>query len=544
MRRVLLALGLLLAFAGSAFATVTWDPANNGNTLTNGNLTITGLATGGWAVTRSTNSYSNGKYYAELTITTNNTSSYGSWGVGVVNASYVATNYMGQVNTSSFGYMPNNGSLLGNPGGAIQTCAVGNKVQVAVDYGLRLMWVQCNGTGGWNVGFSGTQNPSTEQGGIDISNGAVAGAPYFLAWESDNVSPAGSTTTNFGSTAFTYTVPTGFAGYNSSGGTIAISPSTVVGGSTGNVITVTGTSTAFTGTPFAIANGGFGAITAQSTSSSTAGSVTVNPGLYGFGNVILIDTISGAEATLAVTAPSLGTLNYGVIGDSISAGTNGSPVAAETAYLNGLGYTATAYNQAISGTSTQDWVSGSANMNAALTAFSAHLTTGNLVQVMLGTNDTRTPYNFTVAYHTAEMTSVVAALTGAGYQVIIHKPTYTMPNAPLGGYIWSNDPNTTYAQYYASDVRALVNGVNIFQGDSGAFEVSMSAPTTWLAGDGIHPQNATENNILGVLWGIAYQFRWGNGAGGRAIIGGQLQPFNPAKIREAAIQRVLNSRSP
>lgn len=509
---------LFLPLAWPAFATVTWNPSDSGaGTFSSGNDTITGVSTGPtntWYVTRATSSYSTGKYYAESVITQNhNDGSYGSWGIGIANGTQVLNNYLGSTTTTGWGYQPNNGALLGNAAGTIQTCAQGNIVQTAIDFGAGKAWIACNG-GSWNVGLAGTQNPTTGAGGIDITNGATISAPYFLSWVFLNTTTFGIVTTNFGSTSFTYGAPSGFAGFNTSGGaSIAISPTSVTGGAglSGDVITITGTSTSFTGTPFTVSGGLQAYISSQSVSSGTAGSITINPGLNGFGNITVTDTGSGANALLTVTNPSPGALTYGVIGDSISFGTNGNPVAAETTYLQGLGYTVTAYNQAISGTSTQDWVVGTSNLSGALTAFAAASPKPTIIQVMLGTNDTRTPYNFTVAYHHQCMASLVYALVNAGYKVMINKPLFTEPNANFSGVLWSTDPNSAYEQFYQADMQ-LVDGINVFQGDTGGFQTSAAGPQTFLASDGVHPANSTENNILGGLWGIALQYRWGNAA--------------------------------
>jgi hypothetical protein len=128
---------------------------------------------------------------------------------------------------------------------------------------------------------------------------------------------------------------------------------------------------------------------------------------------------------------------------------------------------------------------------------------------MLGTNDVRAPNNFTTATHKTNMTAIVNALVTAGFKVIIHKPLFTVPNANPGSTVWPNDPNTWYNTAFALDMQ-LVDGVNVFQGDTTNFNLSSVSPGTFLASDGIHPANQTQNTLVGQNWGIAYVERFGN----------------------------------
>ena len=205
--------------------------------------------------------------------------------------------------------------------------------------------------------------------------------------------------------------------------------------------------------------------------------------------------------------PGLGPLKIGFIGDSITAGTNGNSVQGATALLSGLGYTVTAVNRGISGTSTADWLPANGNgyFSNALGAFTAASVT--IVQIMLGTNDARTPNSFTAAQHSANMALIVSALKAAGLQVVIHKPIYT---APYANSTWPADPSTVYKQYFAANMK-LVDGSFVFEGDTGAFSYFYHNPT-YLA-DGIHPLNQAQNTILGQYWATALLYKFGNPAG-------------------------------
>ncbi len=289
--------------------------------------------------------------------------------------------------------------------------------------------------------------------------------------------------------------------------TITLTPTSIVGGTTGNVITVTGSGTTFSGTPFTL-SGGLGAlITAQTVSSTTAGTVTISAGVQGYGLLTVDDSADGASATLTVTTPSLGALNIGWIGDSITYGTNGAPVTEAVAKLTAMGYTVTSTNRGISGSSTSDWAAGGTDLTAAMSAFATAGVT--IVHIMLGTNDVRTPNSFTPAQHFTNMRGIVLALVAAGYKVVISKPLYTVPNAMPGTPDWPNDPNSVYLEYFTLDMQ-LVDGIRIFKGDTGGYEISSLSPTTFLASDGVHPANSTENNILGDYWATALVERFGN----------------------------------
>ena len=334
-----------------------------------------------------------------------------------------------------------------------------------------------------------------------------AGVPCLAVWAGNT----GTYTANITS-ATTYT------GSPPSGGTFTVSPTSIVGSSTGNTLTLTGSGTTFNSpstSPFVL-SGGLGAyLSAQNVTSATAATLTVNAGLYNGGETVTItDTNGGETATFTVTQPSLGVLKRGFIGDSIMAGTNGNPVAAFSSFLTALGYTVTTVNQAVSGTCSADWVVGDADGFLA-GAISAFTTAGvTVVHYMLGTNDIRTPYNFTAATHTANVTNTVNALKAAGFQVIIHKPLYTVPNANFSGVLWPPSCEALYVAYYKSDIAALVDGSTVFEGDTANYAAAQQAPATFLAADGVHPAGSTQNTVTGQNWAIADLQRYGNAIGG------------------------------
>lgn len=316
-----------------------------------------------------------------------------------------------------------------------------------------------------------------------------------------------------GTDTVNFTQATTYTGTPPVSASMTVSPTSVTSGQTGVVLTLTGSGTSFSGSPFSIAGGVGPLVTAQSVSSTTSGTVTINTGApvgpSGASGITVTDTGSGATAAVAVNPPSLGALKVGWIGDSITAGTNGAPVTQAVSYLTAIGYTVTSVNEGVSGSSTGDWVNGTggASLSGAISAFTSAGVT--IVHVMLGTNDVRSPNNFSAATHHANMITIVNALVAAGFQVVISKPPFTVPNAEPGTSLWPNDPNSVYQQYWVLDVQ-LMNGLSVFQGDSGAYQISSLSPTTFLAADGVHPADSTENNILGNYWGVAIAQRFGN----------------------------------
>jgi hypothetical protein len=143
------------------------------------------------------------KLYYEATFA--NMPSSGSWGVGIANSSFVlssspassltAIQFLSTGNSTCF----INASLVYNLGASVS----GDIVCVAVDTANKRIWFRRN-AGNWNN--SGTANPATNTGGFDIT---YLGSPIFaLATTQGFTTP--SITANFGASAFSFTIPSGF----------------------------------------------------------------------------------------------------------------------------------------------------------------------------------------------------------------------------------------------------------------------------------------------------------------------------------------------
>lgn len=197
-----------LAGSGGGGGTTTFDPANTGValTLSNGNLTASSAGTTtNW--TRSVSGHTTGKFYAEWTIT----SLVGGTDinpVGIVNSSEVQTNYIGNsINSAGLWNGDTNVYINSASAGTSVNYASGNLVGMAVDIGGSLIWFRISG-GNWNA--SGTANPATGVGGINIST-ITSGSPNIYA--SCCCNQASTISINFGGSAYSFTAPVGFGNW-------------------------------------------------------------------------------------------------------------------------------------------------------------------------------------------------------------------------------------------------------------------------------------------------------------------------------------------
>jgi hypothetical protein len=177
----------------------TWNPADlSGMTLSGGNLTAAG---GNFTGVRATKGLSSGKYYFEITVTTTPS---GYVGLARSTADLTSGGTTGAVGVTSAGGVEVNGITstgisIGSIGGQV--------VGIAVDLSSNLIWFRNGASGNWNG--NSANNPATGTGGASIS--AIAGTlfPWFI-------SVFGGTqtvTANFGASAFSGAVPSGFTAW-------------------------------------------------------------------------------------------------------------------------------------------------------------------------------------------------------------------------------------------------------------------------------------------------------------------------------------------
>lgn len=181
-----------------AFAT--WNPADKSaaTVLSSGNLVATTPTNAG---VRSTVSETTGKFYWEITYTTVNTNSL-TTGVGLVTGDLAFGSATGfcWVGRSTGGISVGAAASGSSLGAAVAPSSV---VGIAVDFGAKLIWFRIAPAGNWNG--SGTANPATAAGGVDISAISTGALFAFMTGASSD-----AVTANFGATAFTGTVPSGF----------------------------------------------------------------------------------------------------------------------------------------------------------------------------------------------------------------------------------------------------------------------------------------------------------------------------------------------
>jgi hypothetical protein len=193
-------------FVGLDSANTTWNPSDKSAncTLTGSNLIATGAAAGtNW--TRAVDKQITGKFYWECTYNTNAGAGTGA-GAAAPWASLVSGFSITPTSLGSFGLIHTgalyvDGSSTGLGFGSI---ANGTVVCFAVDCAARLVWVRVGAAGNWNT--VAANNPATGVGGVAISLGA--GIPLYPA--AVLTGSAEQITANFGDTAFSGTVPSGF----------------------------------------------------------------------------------------------------------------------------------------------------------------------------------------------------------------------------------------------------------------------------------------------------------------------------------------------
>lgn len=193
-------------------ANTTWNGSDKSAnvTLTGSNLIATASGASAWV--RAVDRQLTGKFYWECTPTV-----WGNANTGVgFCPSSVATPTQAAVGTCvviKSGVINVDGVSSGSTLGARLAADV---ISVAVDFGARLAWFRVAAAGNWNG--SATANPATGAGGVAITSSG-GGIPAFpLAIMGANLD---AITANFGDTAFTGTVPSGFTSGFTAGASIS-----------------------------------------------------------------------------------------------------------------------------------------------------------------------------------------------------------------------------------------------------------------------------------------------------------------------------------
>ena len=197
----------ILLAVGGPIATpvtyVTWDTATASNvTFSGGNLVTTsaGGSTDHGAHVASASGKTSGKYYFEIFFNTAAGGGDTGLGIGTPTSTYAGMGNNATVGAFVFqsGATYSNGSRTGI---AIGVFLNGLTFSVAVDLDNREIWFRNSSSGLWNA--SGTANPATNTGGINIPAGTMV--PFVTFNVSGNV-----WTANFGAAAFSGAMPSGF----------------------------------------------------------------------------------------------------------------------------------------------------------------------------------------------------------------------------------------------------------------------------------------------------------------------------------------------
>lgn len=197
--------GKAFGFGSGAGTLATWNPADkaSGVTLINGDLTAKGL--GG---VRATVGKTTGKYYFEI-----------NYDLGVPDTNQRQLFGIFPQSTSVNASDPSPGAVQLNSGGGevdvngvnvglwcpVNIPVQGDKACIAVNFDAGLFWARLNG-GNWNNNVSA--DPASGAGGFSISG--LSGLLYPGLWLLNNSEGVPQFTANFGASAFSFSVPSGF----------------------------------------------------------------------------------------------------------------------------------------------------------------------------------------------------------------------------------------------------------------------------------------------------------------------------------------------
>lgn len=214
---------------------------------------------------------------------------------------------------------------------------------------------------------------------------------------------------------------------------------------------------------------------------------------------------AGSPATILspeVPAASLqAALVLGFIGDSITLG-HGLSAGQDPPSQLGPDLAArfgprsvTISNQAVTGTTTTDWISTGANLPGARTAMvSAGVTH---CHIMLGTNDILSSNLASAATYKSNLQNIIAYLSAASIKVIISYPIFLDLTGSFGATSFTST-GLNLAVAYQAQIDSLVDNVTVFAGDKLGWQYFADNRSQFQ--DGVHP-TATGAVELSRLWG-------------------------------------------
>lgn len=203
--------GSATAVAGVSYAT--FDGTATDVTLSNGNLTAQHANTNSNAGVRSTSLKSAGKHYFEIAITDVGGNSDC---VGIVTAAGTFAN-MGALTPTNCAIVkrflnPNSGVIYSNGASSGKNLGVGFTdgaiIGIAVDFDNDAIWFRIAPSGNWNG--DALADPATNAGGVSMSSFSATTMAPAVGFGGTGTSSAHNMTANFGASAFTGSVPSGF----------------------------------------------------------------------------------------------------------------------------------------------------------------------------------------------------------------------------------------------------------------------------------------------------------------------------------------------
>lgn len=198
-------------------------------------------------------------------------------------------------------------------------------------------------------------------------------------------------------------------------------------------------------------------------------------------------------------------LRVGFVGDSITEGF-GSDRPPSEAFRDALAGTPgglAVINRAIGGTSTADWLPGKPALVKALEVFRRAKV--QYVIVTLGINDARERRD--PAEFRANLAAIVAALRGAGFDVVLNLPPAHEPGRSSK---WADADTLARLRSYLREIEALADGRRAMLGDTTAFDHFRDHPEQLR--DGVHPGPAGAA-WLGRRWADAFRALPGRAGG-------------------------------
>lgn len=200
----------LYATGGAAFSRAIFDGASPNVTLDTNKLIVTRSGTATYSGSRSLAMLSSGKYYFELTCNSRS-GTFDLCGIIAEDKNFFDIIQNGKGGGLCYLFSGNIFANDANSGSSLGAVSNTTTVGIAVDLDNDLIWFKALPSGNWNG--SGTADPATGVGGISISNYSAKRVSPCVGFGGTSGASGDNLTANFGATAFSGSVPSGFGGW-------------------------------------------------------------------------------------------------------------------------------------------------------------------------------------------------------------------------------------------------------------------------------------------------------------------------------------------